>query len=199
MSDDPKLLSDIWRLKIQLNQGRFDRAWVDALVQTYSDRYDVYDAYGFALLWSALLTGNVYHAVLEIGYECGSDRDLSRNSAILSSLTHLAGSDGRHVRCQAEFWGGLSDSDGFFKWFDPMKLQSHVSHVASTPCRNDALLLARGELPLEVGLTSVGTSYAHIFSEGGLARWPYGSTRLYLFYAPAAPDTAIREEGASSA
>lgn len=193
LGEDSKLLSEIWQLQLRLNGGHFSKEWLNALMQTYRGKYDIYDAFGFAVLWSGLLTGEIYYAVCDIGRECGSDQDISTNHGFLSSLTHLAGPRGSYLRCKADFFGGLSDSDGFFEWLDPLEFQYHAdsgTHDNLSLCRYSTVSVDRGRLPLEVGYTEVGTSFGHIFAERGLVRWPYRSTRLYLFYAPYAYDKA---------
>lgn len=186
-SDDPQLLSNIWQLRQRLRSGHFERGLVDAFVQTYTGTYDLYDTFGFAMLWSALIRGNICYAVLEFGHECSSDRDVETNRGLLSALNLIRGPDGSTIRCEADFWGGLSDSDGFFRWLDPLRFQRRVreaSGTEDTSCECDTLCVEKGKLPLEVGTTHAATTYAHIFSEHGLARWPYNSKHIYLFYAP---------------
>jgi hypothetical protein len=184
LSNDSYLLAEMWQLQIRLNCGHFAQEWVDALMQTHRDRYDVYDAYGFAMLWSALLRGEICHSICEIHEECGSNRDLGRNGRILSSLARIKWKNGQYVRCNAEFTGGLADADGYFRWVDPLHFGRHLCgdhQFDALRCSTDTVIVEARELPLEVGYTDVGTSYGHIFSERGLASWPYGSSRIYLF------------------
>jgi hypothetical protein len=185
LSENPKLLSAMWLLHLRLKRGHFAKEWVDALMQSHKDRSDLYDAYGFAILWSAILKGEIYHAVCEIGRQCGRDASIAYNNEILSSVTQIVGQSHTHVRCQAEFSGGLGDSDGHFAWLDTLHFCRHRNqpHTDATLCSYETVSVDACQVPLEVGATSVGTSCGHIFSERGLARWPYGSTRLYLFYA----------------
>jgi hypothetical protein len=37
---------------------------------------------------------------------------------------------------------------------------------------------------LEIGTQGAGKTFFQIDTEGGLARWPYGSKELFLLYAP---------------
>jgi hypothetical protein len=117
LSEDIALLGSIWQLQLSLNAGHFERRWVDALFQTNRVRYDIYDAYGFAMLWSGLLRGEIAYAMCDLGRECGANKD-DINAATLKSFTHISNGEGLSVRCQAEFWGGLYDCDGHFSWFD---------------------------------------------------------------------------------
>jgi len=184
VSDDPKLLQDIWQLQLRLNRRHFARDWVDALMQSHEPGYNMYDAYGFAILWSALIRGNILYAVCEIGEHCGSNSNVSHNNGVLSSLNRIVDSRGAPVRCEADFSGGLADSDGGFAWLDPMSFSRHRDLETESglyPCEYDVVTVAPNRLPLEVGATSIGTSCGHIFAEGGLARWPYWSPRLFVF------------------
>ena len=184
LSEDPQLLGDIWQLQLRLNRRHFAGDWVDALMQPHETRYNMYDAYGFAILWSALIKGNLLYAVCEIGQHCGSNSNFSRNSGVLSSLNRIVDSRGAPVRCRADFSGGLADNDGGFAWLDPMNFSPHLDRDTQnglSTCNYGVVTVAPNGLPLEVGATSIGTSCGHIFAEGGLARWPYWSPRLFLF------------------
>jgi hypothetical protein len=125
-SEEPQVLLDTWQIRQHLCRHHFDRGWVDAIVQTYDGSYGLYDAYGFALVWSALVQGKICYAICDIDQTCSSDRDIDTNRGILSALTKLKGPAGAIVRCEADFYGGLSDSDGYFRWFDPLRFQ-HAS------------------------------------------------------------------------
>jgi hypothetical protein len=185
LTKDSTLLKDIWRLQVQLNRGHFARDWVDALMQSHADKFDMYDAYGFAVLWSAILKGDIFYAVCDIGRECARNTSISSNNGVLSSLKQIVDAAGARVRCEAEFSGGLADSDGHFAWLDAMKFSRHRGCQLADgfkPCSYDEVEVAPDRLPLEVGTTMVGTSCGHIFAERGLARWPYWSTKLFLFY-----------------
>ena len=186
LSEDPQLLNDMWQLQLRLNRRHFAGDWVDALMQPHEPRYNMYDAYGFAILWSALIKGNLLYAVCEIGQHCGSNSNVSRNDGVLSSLNQIVDSSGSTVRCRADFSGGLADNDGGFEWLDPMNFSRHFdvdSKIGLSTCNYDLVTVPPNRLPLEVGATSIGTSCGHIFAEGGLVRWPYWSERLFLFCA----------------
>jgi hypothetical protein len=178
LAADSALLSEIWNLQLKLNQGHFDRAWVAALMQPWNGNFDVYDAWGFSILWSALIHGRVAYAVCAVGQTCHGDRS-PMNQEILSNMTSVA-RNGRSVRCKAEFIGGPGDNDGKFSWLDPLEFDRHgASH---DPCRLEPFVIPAGSVALEVGTTSVGATFGHIFAETGVARWPYGSEYLYVFY-----------------
>jgi hypothetical protein len=186
-SENPQLLIDMWHLRRRLQSGHFDRGLVNAFVQTYTGKYDLYDTFGFAMLWSALVKGKMCYAIVEIDHECYANKAVATNRAILSGLALVGGPDGSKVRCEADFWGGLADCDGYFRWLDPLRFQRHLGddqRIDSSARQFDTLTVEKGQLPLEVGTTLAGTTYGHIFTEGGLARWPYHSKQIYVFYAP---------------
>jgi hypothetical protein len=193
LSQNPDLLAAMWQLQIRLNRREFDQNWVKALMQTNRDKYDLYDAYGFAVLWSALVKGQIWHAICDIGYECGANDNVSFNNGILSNINSIIGPTGTTARCHAEFSGGLCVNDGHFAWTDPMEFSRHLDsgeHACPGGCRLETVSVRPYQLPLEVGSTNVATTCGHIFAEGGLARWPYSSTKIYLFYAPRLYDEA---------
>lgn len=114
--------------------------------------------------------GNVYQSSLRQI----ADERLSTDSCLLAEMWQ--GVDGETIRCQAEFYGGLADNDGYFEWFDPMRFDQH----GGEPKTSDPV--PSGRVPLEVGWTEIGTTCGHILGEGGLARWPYWSENPTLFY-----------------
>jgi len=49
-------------------------------------------------------------------------------------------------------------------------------------CAVQTVLLEPRRYPLEVGSSAVGTTVLHVLAEGGLARWPYCTSSLYIFH-----------------
>lgn len=178
---EPRLLQDIWELCCALNSGHFDQGWVDVMMQTHRPRFDLYDAYGFSMLWSSILGGRLLYAICNIGVEPHRNADRNFNADVLSRLKRISNGNGEFIRCSSEFWGGLEDSDGYFEWFDNLVFTCH----ADRPCVGGVCDLSERtarprRLPLEVGVTEVGTTLGHVLSESGVVRWPYGSRSLYM-------------------
>ena len=183
LSQDQSLLAEMWELQIRLNSGHFDDAWVDALMQPYNRPYGVHDAFGFAILWSALLRGDIYHAVCDIGEHCGADRLVERNNRAVSGLTQLAAGDGTFVRCNGVFHGGLSDSDGRFAWLDSMAFSRHACDRCSTniSCSNTIVEIV---IPFRYCLRSGRLKSARPVATSSLKEgWLGGQTLLqnYIF------------------
>jgi hypothetical protein len=74
-----------------------------------------------------------------------------------------------------QFWGGNRDEDGEITVDYPIELSVTTMHGI------EVTKLVSGRFPLEVGITSVYKTIAHL-SAGAkrLARWPYGSDDIYL-------------------
>jgi hypothetical protein len=157
----------------RLNDDYYDQEIVDAIFQHWEGR-DVtqLDAFWFARIYSLLCEGDVLCGFWDIGQTPGPDKDIAGNNSKLSIL-HKVGIEARFVPI-AGYAG--SDGDGCFVWREPMKL-GQVLTEGSVKER----VFERGRLPLEVGSTKPTATYRHLLLDGGVARWAYGSTKVWVF------------------
>lgn len=172
----------------RLREGGFDEGLVDAVVQT-GDRnpLDIYDACIFAQVWLSLHEGKVLLFMVDAG--CGPFMDAkgAENDSILRKLAdqsmYLVFPGGRkeeRIRgtISGSFIGGTSIGDGYFKWTTGIPLHTktdneHENRVDIPSCN---------AVPLEIGYTRSTTTAYHLSEDGRLARWPYNSHWIYVFY-----------------
>jgi len=162
----------------RLNHGFWSQNYVDIIFQKWRDRPDIYDAYGFLQVHCAIRGGRI--AIFQAPMSCTpfGDKETDKDGNSQNDLAlQLLESPFR-----GEFWGGLSDSDGYFQWEKPINVLRCESEE-NTIGFNIVPPLGYG-VPLEVGTTAAEITFAHLGSpisgNGGLslARWPYGQDRI---------------------
>jgi hypothetical protein len=97
------------------------------------------------------------------------DADTAGNNAILQKL---------HAPFSATIQGGQGDNDGYVLWDRPCEVVHAMGAGLHLTARFET-----GAFPLEVGHTEPETTLSHLAGDGGVARWPYGSTHITLLRA----------------
>jgi hypothetical protein len=172
----------------QLKSGFWDQSYVDMIFQHFSSRPDIYDAYYFGTIHGLLCLGRVLIAQIEVGSTPSADSEKAKNAAALweVSLPYLyVDKDNKTLdklplgTMRAKFspshgYSG-SDGDGYFEWLRPLHFSFSIADGESYRKR-----IRKGSVPLEVGYTRVTTTWIHLMQHGGVARWPYGSDKLFV-------------------
>ena len=171
--EDNHWLSLVANTSVKLRQRYYSREIVDALGQYFMSP-PLHEVLSFLQLWTHLHTGEVAAVRLNIGQSPFADSNIEANNAALQKIEMHSG-----IRCNAEFWGGLSDSDGFIQVGEPIELSTlslEMPNVVIEHGGADSL-----SFPLEVGYQSWSKSLITLRQLGLLARWPYDSNDLWLF------------------
>src|ERR1044072_3983302 len=106
---------------------------------------------------------------IELGAHPGRDKDQAGNDAKLKELPSPF---------SASFEGGAGDCDGWFSWGQSVTVHHHMGEGEHLTVRYPA-----SGVPLEVGRTEPETTVWHLRRDGGVARWPYGSSCVTLLLA----------------
>jgi hypothetical protein len=120
----------------------------------------VLDAYWFAQMHVRLCQEKILLTSVSLGNAPSKDNDVIWNNDILSRAP---------VPFEGRFYGKTGGNDGEWK-------------------RSSELTLRGGKgippmsLPLEVGSTKGETTVRHLIESRALARWPYESENVYIFY-----------------
>ena len=175
----PAALGDLWTLMSELNNGRFGDP-VRGAFKGPKEFFFPHEAMGFAIIWSKIFAGEVAYTILPLSDQCGLDTDLDHNNRILKKGRFMCPETRKRLRYRAEFRGGLGDNDGHFETLSRLSATRHVPN--ENGCAFQTVLLKPTWYPLEVGSSAIGTTVMHVLSEAGLARWPYGTTSLYIFH-----------------
>ena len=158
----------------KLKSGYFHKETVDSLLQKFERfPYDIYDAYCYAKLHHLLLTEKIASALVYKGATPRGDKEIEYHNFILAKRedSHFFG----------EFWGGLADDDGYFSWDVPLNFEVKKGSLTDDKIERKSVIIEPRRLPLEVGYTAGSTTILHLFSSGGVARWPYGSEDIFLY------------------
>lgn len=188
IADSDRIAPIMYRCLGRLRKGAFAQDIVNAIVQK-SERnpLDIYDAFIFAQIWLGLHEGHIALFRVEVDYPPFADaqnkdinlvlENLSKTRMCISHPTSQAPLLRFEGRLQGEFIGGTSSKDGTFTWTNDIP----VITVTADGNRLQATVPQR-TAPLEVGSTQSTTTVYHLTREGCLARWPYGSKMIYVFY-----------------
>lgn len=99
------------------------------------------------------------------------DKQVKENNEIIKALPHPI---------SGEFFGGVGENDGYIEWREEILM--NVMRLNE----KDELLGAKVKvqpksIPLEVGYTTAGVTWWHLFRARCLARMPYGQNRIHIW------------------
>lgn len=166
LHDDPKAARVIVEITRNLRNGFYEQDYVDAIFQKSRGMYDVYDALNFGQIHAELMSGRILIVTIEVGCCPYKDHEVEKNQMALMGVE-------KSGPFSATFKGGLGDSDGHLSWTEPIYMERLSDHKE--------LLIKPFQAPLEVGTTTIETTFNHLYYELWLARWPYRSTYITLF------------------
>ena len=148
---------------------------VNSILQNWhGHKYDIYDAYAFAVIHTEIFLGKIATAHVNLGATPHGDKEVDYHDAILA--------DSPDCIFSGTFYGGLADQDGNFTWKSPVKFTlQRVNEETGTLLEPSTIPLPPLTVPLEVGYTKGSRSLLHLRIERGLARWPYGSEWVTIF------------------
>ncbi|MFF5993949.1 hypothetical protein AAGS61_04190 [Lysinibacillus sp. KU-BSD001] len=168
--DDLDLMSEMLSFTGRIRSKEFDSELINAIVmKRKSDDLNIYDAYVIYKILNFIEQDLILYKKIFIGEGPHKDKCRDENNAILSKLPS---------EFEAEFYpssGASFYNDGYFKVRDG-NIEFELKQS------RDKFSVPELSVPLEVGTTESYTSFNHISFEGGLARWPYGSEYIHLFY-----------------
>lgn len=137
---------------------------------------DVYDTVAFLLARQDVFNGKTWVCDIVIKETPGPDSDVEGNNQKLS-LLKTKFSD---LKAEAQFIpgrGGGANNDGYFSFEDMRFYQFNPDNEVVDEKKFSFTL------PLEVGTTAASKTLLHIRTHG-VARWPYHSDTIRVFYTP---------------
>ena len=174
LSREPELAKTVAEILGRLRNGDFyEPVLVEAVFQKW-DRYPITfaDAYGFMLAYTNILIGRWGIARVTVGDMPLPDKEIEGNNARLQGLNPQFG---------AEFEGGAGDHDGSFWWHDHLHLERRQL-VGDQLVKGPLVTVGPRRVVLEVGYQAVGKTLMIMQHGRGLARWPYDSEHIWVFY-----------------
>lgn len=166
----------------RLKRKYYKTSYVEAIMQRQErgrEDYDIYHAAAFMDIHVALCRGQVLMTTLEVGQAPSGNLSVDKNQHVLDMLMQAritsTGDKPEVIRFMGQYAASSqSGNDGFLWWNGTVRFGNHTSGKYAE--------VSNGKLPLEVGFTAPSITISHLSQDGGLARWPYGSTRIWLFY-----------------
>jgi hypothetical protein len=171
MAVEPQWLQLAHEAAQKLRSGFYDQRYVGIFFQKWRDSIDIYDGFFFLQISSAIVEGDLLYGSWDIGETPSPDREIKINREKLAILNKRS-----IIRATFDPLRGRvgSDGDGVVSWERPIELDRVLEDQRIVHC------FARGAVPLEVGYTRITTTYHHLVLSGGVVRWPYGDTRIYV-------------------
>lgn len=167
--NDPEWMNAINKYHIQLLSGEYPEEYVDIIFQhSWHTSISIYDAYCFAEVHTLLMTGKLVLFAIYLGKTPSSDRQGDEQNRKLSLLSEPF---------KGEFWGGPGTEgyDGHIEWNRPVRaVVTYKQHRER--CWT---IVPPGKIGLEVGSTESEKTLFYC-SQGGIARWAYGSEYIYV-------------------
>ena len=169
ISTDPKGAAVLVEVTRKLRDGFYDQDYVDAIFQKgwKWGEYDIYDSYGFLAIHAGLTSGDILVAEIEVGAEPVEDKHVEEMNLLLKGVEKAG-------PFSATFWGEKADSDGTLTWTKTIAMERLSDH--------QFFLVKPHTAPLEVGSTKAWTTNTHLGGEHWVARWPYHSDSITLFF-----------------
>lgn len=157
-----------------LRNKLYTRDYVDTIMQT-GGSYTPSDILAFSHIHYHIGVGNIVRLTVDVGHEPQGDGALEQNNRSLATLPKLF---------EAQFLpekGSAAWDDGFFSGKGNAIFERTTIPTYQHLDKYLVIDLYNQWIPLEVGTTQGHISYLHLFFEGALARWAYGSTQIVVF------------------
>lgn len=180
LKSEPEAGAFLIEAKTKINTGFFSQNYLDSIFQHWKGVVDIYDAYMFAQIHAMIGTGALARVSIGVGEIPLGDKAKQENNKRLSHL---------HELFEAEFYGGSGyGADGYLRWSGDIRME-----LTPTNAPTSIIEVRAGEAQLEVGYQRVEKTYFQLMESRFLARWPYGSKDITLFYLVKLPKSTSDE------
>jgi len=172
--EDPKWALIAAETRNRLNASFYSQWIVDACFQLPEIRgkISLTDAFGFAVLYSNLFSGQIAHFKVKVGEEPWANKEIELNQSALNKLPDPFSATFDPER------GRGADSDGSFAW--SRSVEAALTFVEPDDSeRIERRTLPKASIALEVGTTNVSKTLWHM-RRSGVARWAYGSKQIVV-------------------
>lgn len=174
--NDIKLVKNALNCLERIEKNTVDSEFVDAICQKFKkvDFINIYDAHFINTIETFIKLGKIYYKVIELGDTPSGNNELEENNNKLKNLPN---------QFKAEFLpssGRGAENDGYFELLEGTITFEYENGNIDEGRKEVGYL----HIPLEVGTTESYITYKHIMMRGGVARWPYYSNQIHIFYNP---------------
>ena len=191
IQQDEKATTAMLRLRNRHIQGGMDdggilgTGYADSLgssARYAPNKWPLHQHAAFVQIHSLIGAGDVAYTCISTGGTPGPDADRVGNSRKLDDTIEP-------FRAALDMSQNRADSDGVLRWHEPLKIsRSTGAHFYPSACRRGQYSLVTyptirepGSAPLEVGDSWPSRTLLHLWEDGAVARWPYGSKLIWLF------------------
>ncbi len=175
--ENPQMAATVAEIRNRLLDGNFySPDVVGAAFQKWERDQEItlIDAWGFALVWTHYMQGDIAYCSVPLPSGPGADREIDHNQAILDQLP-----DGfsakfvpeRGAGANSDGWLTIKKGIGLWRTFRTGENESRDEHW---------YFKTDHSIALEVGTTSVSKTVQHLRFGRGVARWPYGSDKIIV-------------------
>ncbi|MEV0982317.1 hypothetical protein [Streptomyces sp. NPDC049915] len=170
------------RTRKRLADGNhFSPSYVAAVGQMHRaepGQWPVHQVAAFLDIHAAVGAGRYALVEVEVAAAPRPDADRDVNAAALKDLPDP-------FSAELDLDQNAADEDGTISWKDAITAVRSTSVAFSAGCQKSEpvtapVLVRPSRIPLEVGTTMPSRTLMHLEQDGGVARWAYGSTDLYL-------------------
>jgi hypothetical protein len=180
---DPKTAEYMPYCTAGIRTGRWDRDYLDAVGQIQwggPSKWPRHEVAAFAKMHYHLMMGTASKAGIKVSFTPFPDAERDANASVLK---HLPAPFSAYVdKTQRN-----DDQDGWLEWDQPITADRSVGEPYYSSGRGHPepvtmpLTIPPGKVPLEIGTTLPSRTLLHLGFDQGVARWPYDSTRIWLF------------------
>jgi hypothetical protein len=188
---DEKATSAMLRLRNRHVQGDMDEGgilgtgYADSLgssARYAPNKWPLHQHAAFVQIHALIGAGDVAYTCISTGGTPGPDADRAGNARKLEDTLNP-------FQAELDMHQNGADSDGVVWWDEPLKIsRSTGAHFFPSACRKETYSLITyptmrdpGSAPLEVGDSWPSRTLLHLWEDGAVARWPYGSKLIWLF------------------
>jgi hypothetical protein len=161
--------------------GHFSPEYVAAAGQMHRlkpEQWPIHQIAAFLDIHAAVGAGRYGLVEVEVGAAPLPDAERAANDRALASLP-------KPFTAALDMDQNGADEDGTVAWAEPITVVRSTSLTFSSSCQQMEPITVPAtvhpsRIPLEVGTTLPSRTLVHLEQDGGVARWAYGSTDLYL-------------------
>ncbi len=164
-----------------LRSGFYSAEEIDAIFQADSrSRIGLETAWAVMHMRDAIFAGEVLRAAFNIGIAPSADRSLNMvRDELERTLREFI-----DVDMSPTLGAEAEGADGWIRFKEPLKLIRTTLGKGNREIVETVETTIDQQVPLEIGTTSAPKTFSQMQRFGALARWPYNSRRVFLFFAP---------------
>jgi hypothetical protein len=181
LMSDADGISALHLARTGLREDRWGREYAEAIGQSsrYGAGWPMEQLAAFTMTHALIYGGQAGLVLMQTSGEPQPDREREANAAALAVLP-------RPFSATVDMRQNNERGDGVLRWSEPVTVQMATGLIDRREDGSTCPLLLHfrippGRAPLEIGSTLPSTTFMHLSMDGGVARWPYGYSRIHLF------------------